>query len=295
MFTVMGATGHTGNGIAQTLLNAGKKVRAIARSRSKLAELEALGAEVVTGDALDASFLTSAFTGAEAVYTMFPPSPTAPDHRAVQDAHGEAIVRAIEASGVRRIVMLSSIGAQVPAGTGPIAGLHAQEERLRQLPGIDVLMLRPAYFLENFYETVGLIKHQGINGGAIAADLRMPMIATRDIAEVAAEVLLQRNWRGVVVRELLGHRDLTHAEVTRILGARIGRPDLPYVQFPYDDYARSLVQVGLSESVANLYAEMSRAINEGIVDSVEGRTRENTTPTSVEQFAEEWAKAYDAA
>lgn len=295
MFTVMGATGHTGTRITHTLLNAGQRVRGIGRSESKLADLKAAGADVLIGDAGDAVFLTRAFRGADGIYALIPPDPQSPDYRAKQDAEGEAIVRAIHESGVRCVVFLSSLGGDLAAGTGPIAGLHAQEGRLRRLQDVDVLILRPAYFFENFYETLTLIKHQGITGGAIAPDQRMPMIATRDIADVAAAALERRNWKGVVVRELLGERDLTHAEASRILGARIGKPDLQYVQFPYADFAASLVQIGVSPNVANLYAEMARSVNDGRVTSREGRTPENTTPTPFEEFAGELARAYEAA
>ena len=137
-----------------------------------------------------------------------------------------------------------------------------------------------------------MIKQQGDNGGAAAADLQMPMIATRDIAEVAAQALKARNWNGFVIRELLGQRDLTHAEATRILGARIGKPDLQYVQFPYADFAASLVQMGLSENIANLYVEMCRSINDGRIESLEGRRPGNTTPTRFEEFADGLARAY---
>jgi len=97
------------------------------------------------------------------------------------------------------------------------------------------------------------------------------------------------------VRELLGPRDLTQAEATRILGTRLGKPDLSYVQFPYADFIGALVQSGLSESVASLYAEMSRALNEGKVKSLEGRRPENTTPTRFEDFTAELEAAYRAA
>jgi uncharacterized protein YbjT (DUF2867 family) len=204
-------------------------------------------------------------------------------------------VKAVRDGGVRYVVFLSSIGADLPAGTGPVAGLHAQEERLRRLPGVNALILRPAYFFENFYATLGLIKHQGINGGAVAPDLRLPMIATRDIADVAARALKARDWTGVVVRELLGPRDITFAEATRIIGALIGKSDLKYVQFPYADFASSLVQMGISVNVAGLYAEMASAFNDGKIKSREGRKPENTTPARFEDFAEDLARAYEAA
>jgi uncharacterized protein YbjT (DUF2867 family) len=295
MIAVMGASGNIGRRISELLLGAGEKARALGRSAEKLAGLKSRGAGVLTGDARDATFLTNSFRGAEAVYTLLPPDVQSQDYRRQQDEEGEAITQAIRDSGVRYVVFLSSLGADEPAGTGPIAGLHAQEERLRRLPGVNVLILRPAYFFENFYATLGLIKHQGINGGAIAPDLRFPMIATRDIADTAAQALRRRDWSGVVVRELLGARDLTFAEATRIIGARIGKPNLQYVQFPYSDFASSLVGMGISQNVAALYAEMIRAINEGKVKSLEGRQPGNTTPTTFEDFAEELARAYQAA
>lgn len=294
MITVMGASGHIGRRVAELLLDSGEKVRALGRSAEKLAPLEKKGAGVHTGDAADARFLASAFRGAEGAFTLLPPDSSSTDYRALQDRMGEAMVAAIRESGVRRVVFLSSLGAELPSGTGPIAGLHAQEERLRSVAGVDVLVLRPGYFFENFEETLGLIKHQGINGGAIAPDVAIPMIATRDIADAAAKALRERRFHGVVVQELLGPRDLTHSEATRILGSRIGRPDLQYVQFPYADFVKALVETGLSENIASLYAEMARALNDGNVKSLEGRRPENTTTTRFEDFAVQLEEAYRA-
>ena len=293
MITVMGSTGHTGKKVTEALLNAGEKVRALGRSKSKLAELESAGAEVLTGDAADAAFLAKAFRGADAVYTLLPTDPRSPDFRARQDQEGEAIVEAIRDSGVRYVVALSSVGADLSEGTGPIAGLHAQEERLKRLESTNVLLLRPVSFFENFHEKLGLIRQEGINADSVAPDLAVPMVATRDIAGMAAKALKERDWKGVVVRELHGPRDLTHPEATRILGERIGKPDLKYVHVSYADMAKMLVGAGLSESFAGLYVEMTRAFNEGRIKP--RRTPENTTPTRFEDFAEELARAYEAA
>ena len=295
MIAVMGARGNTGGRISEQLLQQGEKIRALGRSSERLAGLERKGADLRTGDAIDGTFLTSAFRDADAVYTLLPPDPQSPDLRKKWDQEGEAIVKAIHDSGVRYVVFLSSIGADLPEGTGPIAGLHAHEERLRRHRDVNVLILRPASFFENFYAVLGLIKHQGINGGAVAPDLLIPMIATRDIAEVAVRALKARDWTGVVVRELLGPRDLTYEEATRIIGAHIGKPDLQYVQFPYADFASSLVQMGISQNMAGLYAEMARAFNERRVKPREGRRPENTTPTRLEDFAEDLARAYEVA
>ncbi len=287
MIAVMGATGNTGRMVSERLLEGGSDVRALGRSADRLAGLVAKGAEAAVGEAADAGYLTGAFRGADAVYTLIPPDVQVEDYSAFQDQVGEAIVGAIKESGVGHVVFLSSIGADQPAGTGPIAGLHRQEGRLRSLEGVDVLALRPGFFFENHFETLGLIKHQGINGGAVAPDTSLPMIATRDIAEVAAKALVERDFSGFVVRELLGPRDLTMAKANGIIGEAIGNPDLAYVQFRYEDFEASLAQMGLSASVAALYTEMARAFNAGKVRSLEGRSAANTTPTSFETFAAE--------
>jgi uncharacterized protein YbjT (DUF2867 family) len=293
MITVMGATGHTGRKITETLLERGEKVRALGRSENKLAELKKVGAETLAGDTNDAAFLAKAFRGADAVYTLLPTDPRAPDYRAEQDRQGESIVKAIRDSGVKYVVALSSFGADLSDGTGLIVGLHKQEERLKELKGTNVLLLRPASFFENFYAAIPLIKHEGINADSVAADLTTPMIATRDIADAAAKALKARDWEGVVVRELLGQRDLSHSEATRILGERIGKPDLQYIQSSFADQKSALVEAGLSESFAKLYVEMTRALNEKIIKP--HRTPENTTSTPFEEFADEWARAYAAA
>ena len=157
-----------------------------------------------------------------------------------------------------------------------------------------MLALRPGLFFENFYGSLPVIKHQGVMADAVAPDVTLPMIATRDIAAAATGALRARDFRGFVVRELLGPRDLTHAETARIIGAKIGRPDLPYVQLPYEEMVAALVGAGLSPNVSALYTEMSRAFNEGRVRSLEGRKPSNTTPTRFEDFATELAQAYQA-
>jgi uncharacterized protein YbjT (DUF2867 family) len=292
---VMGASGNIGGKVTDLLLGGGLSVRAIGRSAEKLAGARARGAEILVGDASRADFLSRAFAGADAAFTLQPSNPAAGDLLAEQDRDGEAIVTAAASSGLPHLVAVSSIGADVPAGTGPIAGLHRQEQRLKRLTGTSVLVLRPGYFFENFLHVLPLIRHQGINGGGAAAATTIPMIATRDIAAVAARALAARDWTGFELQELPGPRDLSFAEATRILGAAIGKPDLAYVQFPYADYSVALQQAGLSKSVADLYAEMEKAFDDGLVKALEGRTAATTAPTTFEQFAGEvLAPAYAA-
>jgi uncharacterized protein YbjT (DUF2867 family) len=294
MITVMAATGRIGKRTIELLLSAGEKVRALGRSVSKLSELRNAGAETLTGEATDAAFLTSAFRGAAAVYTLLPYDAQESDYYTQQSRVGEAIIEAVRRSSVRHVVFLSSIGADQPAGTGMIMSMHAQEERLRGLKDTNVLILRPGPFFENLYGLLELIKQEGISGDAFAPDLPLPMIATGDIADAAAKALQARDWNGIVVRELLGQRDISFAEATRIIGERIGQPDLRYVQFPYADTVKALTQFGFSENIATLEVAVACAANEGRIASRERRNPKNTTATRFEDFADELARVYQA-
>jgi hypothetical protein len=172
--------------------------------------------------------------------------------------------------------------------------LHDQEEMLNEVEEANVLHLRPTYFMENFLVAIPMIQQMGINGSSIRPDLSFPMIATIDIGTYAAKRLDALDFQGKSVQHLLGPRDLTWPEATRILGSSIGKPDLAYVHFPYDNELEAMVQAGLSRSIAELYSEMNKAINERLIRSPE-RNSENTTPTTVEEFAKNiFALAYNA-
>lgn len=295
MITVMGATGRTGSRICQTLLEAGIPVRALGRSAERLAPLAAAGAQIAVGEPSDAAFLTEAFQGAGALYTLLAYGPDTENYRQQQAAQGEAIIQAIRASGVRRVVFLSSVGAEVPAGTGPIISLHDQEQRLHQLPpGVEVLMLRSGALFENLYGALEIVRAFGCYSDAVAPDVLVPMVATQDVADAAVRALLSLDWQGRVIREVLGQRDLSYAEATRLLGAAIGLPELPYIEIPALALASALREAGYSASVATCYAELGEAISTGRVRAQEARSARNTTATPFEDFAQAWAEAYRA-
>jgi uncharacterized protein YbjT (DUF2867 family) len=292
MITVMGATGRTGSKIATQLLHAGEPVRAVGRSAARLAELADAGAEPVVGDVKDPAFLTAAFHGADAVYTMLPVDPTWSDYHAEVDRVGEAVTAAVRDSGVPHVVALSSLGAERAAGTGFIVSLYRQEQRLRALTHTNVLALRAGLFFETFMPALDLMIDQGINADTVAPDMPIPMVATRDLADAAATALRARDWTGFLVREVLGQRDLTFREVTAILGERLGRPDLPYIQLPDAEMLHALTEAGLSADVATQTLDMNRAISDRTIRSRERRGPQNTTRTRFEDFADELVSAY---
>ena len=294
MNVIIGATGNIGRRVADGLLAAGKKVRVIGREEARLKRFSEKGAEAVSGSADDAAFLTRVFEDAEAVFTMIPTDIRTENFARYQDVIGEAISSAITSVNVPYVVNLSSLGAEHETGTGPVTGLHRQEQRLNQLTDTYVLHLRPTYFMENFLMSIPLIKTMGINGSAIRADLPISCIATQDIAEVAVNALLKLNFPERKVRPLLGPRDYTFAEATRILGQAIGKPDLAYVEFSYEDMEKGLIAAGVSADVAKTYVELEKALNDGLITGL-NRDAESTTPTTFEQFASVFAAAYERA
>ena len=287
MYVVLGATGNTGSVIANSLLLKGERVRVVGRDASRLERFVRKGAEAFAANVTDAAAITKAFTGARAAYLMLPPNLSSQDYRADQERESDAIAKAVKDSSLRYAVHLSSYGAQAPEGTGPIAGLHSSEQKLNAITGLNVLHLRAGYFMENNLAAIGMIQAMGIFGHALTPDLKHPMIATRDIGDYAAQRILKLDFSGKQSRELLGERDISMNEATAVIARGIGKADLRYVQFPYEQVQQVLEQMGIPPKTAGQFIEMYKAINEGVVAGREPRSAENTTATSFEKFVQD--------
>jgi uncharacterized protein YbjT (DUF2867 family) len=295
-FVVCGATGNVGSKIARNLLDAGEPIRVIGRERVRLGPLAAKGAEPWPGDIGDPAFLGKAFAGARGAFVLIPPRLDALDHRGYQTEIVESLASALSKARVPNIVALSSIGAHLSEGTGPIRGLHDLEAKLDTLRDAAVVHLRPGHFMENHLFSIPVIRGQGVNGSPVLPDAPLPMVATKDIADAASRLLLGGTFRGHSVRYLLGPRDLTMSEATRILGKAIGNPGLKYVQFPEEEARRAMIGMGMSRSVVEAMLEMERGFNTGRIHPTQERNAENTTPTTLEEFANTvFAGAYKAA
>ncbi len=297
MYLITGATGNTGSVVAKGLLKQGEKVRVVARSQEKLKELASLGADTLVGDITSLDVATKAFAGVEAAYVMIPPAMTDPDFRGYQKKLSDVYGSALEANSlVKHVVVLSSFGADKDAGTGPILGLHFLEERLKQIKPLNSLSLRAGYFMENTLGQAGAIHQMGAVVGPLKPDLKIPLIASTDIGNAALNALLRLNFTGHQTQELQGQRDLTYLEITAIIGAAIGKPDLRYQLISSEQFAGFMEQMGWAQNVAALMAEMVDAQNVGHVRALEPRSASNTTPTPFEQFvAERFVPAYKAA
>lgn len=288
MLTIMSATGNIGAKTVKELLRRGEKVRAIGRTREKLAELEKAGAQIALGDVTDADFLAKAFAGSQAVLTLIPPDYVAKSFGAHYKKVSEAVVDALKTSKVTHVVDISSVGAEHAAGTGPIKYLHEHEARLNQIPGLHLVHLRPTYFMENLLMQIPTIKANGIMAGAIKGDLAIPMIATQDIAKVAADLLTSPIPVGTSVRELLGPENISYHQAAEVIGSIIGKP-VRYLEVSYDDLKAALTGVGLSPDTSLQFAEMSEGFNKGLIGKSSVRDERSTTPTKLQDFAKVFA------
>jgi len=292
LYAVVGATGKTGRRLCENLLSRGHHVRALGRDPIRLSTLESLGAECATIDIFDCAALGDVFAGASCVYLM---SPTGPKVESVYDHHqriGATLAEAIEKARVSHAVLMSACGVH-REDNSPIPGMRAIEARLRAVPGLNLAMLRPGYFMENFYAWFEEIEVNESISSVIHPSRRLPMIATKDIAEVAVRLMISREFTGSVAYELLGPCDLTMAQASEALGKSIGKPNLQYRQCAPEYVEQMLKGFGYGPNRARYLVNIFQAFDQGLLAAQRSRDASSTTDTSIENFgAEEFAAAY---
>ena len=289
--TISGSLGNIGRPLTKQLVAAGHTVTVISSSADRKADIEALGAKAAIGSVSDAGFLKHAFNEAAAVFAMTPPNMGGSNIINNNVEAGKAFAAAITEAGVKRVVMLSSIGADAPGGTGPITGLHHIEQLYNKLEDVSVTFLRAGYFYTNFYNDVPLIKGAGIMGANFPATTPLALVHPKDIATAATEAL-QQVPEGKAVRYIVS--DVRQpAELAAALGKAIGLPALPWVEFTDEQALAGMTQAGVPEEIAGLYTEMGTGIRNGKVladfqqtgSPVDGKTK-------LEEFAKEFASRY---
>jgi len=291
---ILGATGTVGSKISAILLNEGHQLTLIARHTEKLEKYRELGATIVTADITDVDTLTTAFKAADSAFILMPDNVKAENTRAYQRQVTSKLIEAIQNSGIKYIVNMSSLGAHMHEGTGIMAGTGEQEVRLNQLTDVNVLHIRSAYFMENLLRTIGVVKNMGINGTAADGDHAIPMVATQDVAKVAAGYLSSLDFNGKVVQAVMGPGNYSLREFTSIIGKAIGKPDLAYVQFPVDQAKGAFLKNGFSPDFVDNLIEMGTAIKTGFMN-YQQRDDSTTTSTTAEEFVNEvYLPAYNA-
>lgn len=270
-YVVTGATGDVGKVVAEKLMAQGHEVRPIARSSGQSFD--------------DHAALKQAFSGSAGAFLMIPFDMKAADLHKWEDEIGLKLAAAVKAARLRRVVLLSGVSAHLKSGSS--LGAAMMEERLDGLGLAELVHVRGAFMMENFTKGLAFAAQAqtGVYSTAFKPDVATPMIASKDIGEKIADFLMEKPFHQPRVRELLGPRDYTMEEATRILGSAIGKPGVRYVQCSYEDARKGMLAMGVSPSFADAVIQTARSLNAGDVWAKEPRSVHNTTPTTLEQFA----------
>jgi uncharacterized protein YbjT (DUF2867 family) len=289
---VTGSLGHISKPLVEKLTAAKHDVVVISSNADRTSEIEALGAKAAIGSVSDLAFLTDTFKGADAVYTMVPPTFSASDWKQYIAGVGKIYAQAIAASGVKNVVNLSSTGAHMPDGCGPVSGLYHVEQALNALEGVNVKHLRPGFFYYNFLANTGMVKHMGIIGGNYGENAKLVLANPSDIADAAAEELLNLSFTGKSINYVVSDEKTTD-EIASILGSAVGKSDLKWINFSDEDTVGGMLQNGLPLDIAKNYAEMGAALRSGEMVSEYNLSKPvKFGKTRFEEFAGVFAAAY---
>lgn len=292
---VTGSLGNISKPLTEELVQKGHLVTVISGKAERKKDIEAVGAIAAIGSLEDLDFLVSTFTDANAVYVMVPPNNYFDlnlDLLAYYRRLGNNYAQAIEQSGVKQVVNLSSIGAHLDKGSGILLGAHDVEQILNELSSdVAITHLRPVAFYYNLYGYVETIKNQGVIAVNYGADDKYAWVSPIDIAAAIAEELetplVGRKVRYVASDELTGN------ETAKILGAAIGKPDLQWILIPSEQMLVGLEAAGMNPQIAAGLVEMYAGVHSGIL--LEDYYRNKPTVTGkvkMTDFAKEFAAAF---
>lgn len=290
---ITGSLGNVAKPLAQQLITEGHDITVISSNESKKSEIESLGAKASIGSITDLDFLVKTFEGADAVFAMTPPNMGAVN--IVDDTInvGKNYAEAIRKANVKRIVMLSSVGAASLVENGPIKGLHHIENIYKELENTSVTFLRAGYFYINLFNDIPLIKNAGIIGGNYPENGNIPLVHPNDIAKAVAEELV-KNSEGKNIRYAVS--DVRNpSDFASVLGSAVGKLELPWVEFTDEEYLNGAIQAGLPQEMAELYTEMGKGMRTGVVqaDFIEHGSPV-TGSIKLEEFAKEFAVQFNA-
>jgi uncharacterized protein YbjT (DUF2867 family) len=293
-YVITGGAGNISKPLAEKLLKAGHDITVIGRNAEHLKPLTDAGAKAAIGSVDDLEFLTKTFTEADAVYTMVPPNFATSDMKAYIASVGKKYAEAIRQAGVKYVVNLSSVGAHLPDGCGPVSGLYKVEQYLNELKDVNIKHLRPVYFFANLLANTGMVKHMNIIGGNFGGEgFKMLFTDQSDIAEVAFEEISKLSFAGHSVRYIASDERGTD-DIAKVIGSAIGNPALPWVTFSDEQALGGMLQAGLPENIAANYTEMGHAMHSGTMFEDYWKNRPAVLgKTKLEDFAKTFASVYN--
>ncbi|AZQ44137.1 NAD(P)H-binding protein [Nonlabens ponticola] len=288
--TLASSLGNIGQPLAQQLQEQGHDLTIISHSPARASQIEDLGATPMIGSLQDVDFLVSAFAKAESVFLMCPPDYQQPDIREYYRKTAAVYAKAIELTAVKRVVLLSSFGAHLSYGTGPILGSYFTEQIISAIPNIELTILRPTYFYYNLMHNIDMIKYTGkimANYGSKS----FPLVSPRDIATVASQELVKEQSS---IFKYIASSHHTGKEIAATLGAAIGKPDLKWEIIDDAAVKKGMIDNGIPESIAQLYTEMYQSLENGRLNQdYDNHKPKQLGKVGLADFAKDFAMAYN--
>jgi uncharacterized protein YbjT (DUF2867 family) len=289
MIVVTAPTGLIGRQVLQNLLGSGEPIRVIARDPSRFSVQARGRAEIVTGSHGDVNVVDRAFAGADAVFWLVPPDPHAANVEAAYVDFTRPACDAFKRHQVGRVAGISALGrgTAVAGHAGLVTASLAMDDLIAS-SGVSYRALTMPSFMDNLLRQAGSIKNRGVFGTPVSGDRKLPSCATRDIAAVAARLLLDHSWSGAGHVAVLGPEDLSFNDMAQIMSEVLGKP-VRYQQIPAQALKDRLTGAGMSDAMAQATVDMMVAKDQGL-DNAEPRTPESTTPTSFRQWCQDVLK-----
>jgi len=289
MIVVTAPTGLIGHQVLENLLGSGQPVRVIVRDPSRLPAHARERVEIVQGSHSDADVVDQAFAGADAVFWLVPPDPHAGSVEAAYVDFTRPACDTFKRHEVRRVVGISALGrgTAVAGHAGLVTASLAMDDLIAS-SGVSYRALTMPSFMDNLLRQTEPIKNRGVFVTPISGDRKLPSCATRDIATVAARLLLDNSWSGASHVAVLGPQDLSFNDMAQIMSEILGKP-VRYQQISAQALKDRLTGAGMSDAMAQGTVDMMVAKDQGL-DNAEPRTPESTTPTTFGQWCRETLK-----
>lgn len=289
MIVVTSPTANIGHRVVERLLAAGEDVRVVARDPDRLPSSFSGRVEVVRGSHGDPAVVDDAFRQADAVFWLLPPDPKAESVEEAFVGFTRPAAEALARHGVGHVVGITALGRGTPqaAHAGFVTGSLAMDDAIAG-SGVSYAAVSNPSFMDNLLRQVVPIRDRGMFFSPIDGERRMPSCAVRDIADTAADLLIDRSWSGGVRAPVLGAEDLSFNDMASIMSDVLGR-EIRFQRIAYDEYRRQFVDRGMSDAMAQGMTDMAAAKDHGI-DNAEPRTPANTTPTSFREWCEDELK-----
>lgn len=291
-YVITGSIGNISKPITEKLVKAGNDVIVITSKKDNAAAIEAMGAKAAVGSVEDGDFIRNIFAGADAVYLMIPPKWSVTDWLNYLRTVADNYVAAVKSNKVKNVVQLSSIGAHMRKGAGPVDGLGYLEEQLEKIKNINILMLRPSYFFNNLFGQADMVKSAGIFGANHGGDEKLVLVDTNEIAAVAGDALLNLNFTGHSIK-YIANDERTTEEIAKVLGEAIGKPGTPWVVFSDAQSLQGMLDAGLPETIAQEYTQMGKSINNGLMQADYWKNKPSLGKMKLEDFAKAFATVYN--